>query len=513
MRGAGHADRWKPPTPGRTSPTLAGQQSRARARPASAASSVRLRAPVLRSTAPACFSTVFTDSTSRSAMTLSGRPCSIRSRTSRSRSVRRVEVVGPQAAVQLPEHRAGQDRLAAAGRDHGPGELRAVRRRRRRSRARRPASRRRPARRRRPRRAPPRRGRGSCAEQQPGHPRLRGSQRPAGRPRSTSATSGRSAWQASSACAAVPTSPTTSIPGSVQDSSRARPARSTGRPAATSTRSRRPGLLPVPPVREAGADPGAPARQASRRRRSRPVPGALGHGPQPEALALPAGLRVEALAVVLDEQRHGAVLVQQAEPDAVRLGVPDDVGQRLPGDPRAPRGRARSTVTGGPADTNLTSSRPMLSAQAASARSAASSVRPSSGDAASPSSVSRASASASLAAALACRDAPPPIRSPSVAGLAARPGAVEVHLDADQPLGERVVHLAEQPVALGRRRLGPGPFLGRLVHPGVGQRDRRVLGEQAEQFGVVGPEGARVVPAEHDARADDRARATPAARR
>jgi hypothetical protein len=83
------------------------------------------------------------------------------------------------------------------------------------------------------------------------------------------------------------------------------------------------------------------------------------------------------------------------------------------------------------------------------------------------------------------------------------PGGIQVHLDADQPPGQRVVHLGQQPVALRSRGLGPGPLLGRLVHPGVGQCDCGVLGEQAEQLGVVGPERARVIPAEHDARADD----------
>ena len=167
--------------------------------------------------------------------------------------------------------------------------------------------------------------------------------------------------------------------------------------------------------------------------------------------------------------------------------------------PSTSRASRASTGTGGPAVTSRTSSPPMPSAQAASARSAASSGCPSSGEAASPSSVSRASARASLAAALASAIPAGPGRLR--AGLA--PGGVQVHLDADQPLGQRVVHLGQQPVALRRRGLGPGPFLGRLVHPGVGQRDRGVLGEQAEQFGVVGPEGARVIPAEHDARADD----------
>src|SRR5580698_2831693 len=75
--------------------------------------------------------------------------------------------------------------------------------------------------------------------------------------------------------------------------------------------------------------------------------------------------------------------------------------------------RRPSSGTGVPADTYLTSSRPMLCAQAASERNAASSVRPSSGDEASPSSVSLASASASRAAVPACLrcSATTPIRS------------------------------------------------------------------------------------------------------
>jgi hypothetical protein len=84
-------------------------------------------------------------------------------------------------------------------------------------------------------------------------------------------------------------------------------------------------------------------------------------------------------------------------------------------------------------------------------------------------------------------------------------GGIEVDPDAHQPLGEAVVDLAEQPVALGRRGLGPGPLPGGLVHAGGGQRDRRVPGEQLEQFGVVGPEDPALVPAEHDAGADDAA--------
>ena len=83
--------------------------------------------------------------------------------------------------------------------------------------------------------------------------------------------------------------------------------------------------------------------------------------------------------------------------------------------------------------------------------------------------------------------------------------AVDVHPHADQPLRERVVQLGEHAVALGRDGLGPGALLGRLVHPGVGQRDRRVLGEQPQQVGVVRPERAPLVPAEDDAGADDAA--------
>ena len=65
------------------------------------------------------------------------------------------------------------------------------------------------------------------------------------------------------------------------------------------------------------------------------------------------------------------------------------------------------------------------------------------------------------------------------------------------------MHLAEQPVALGRRGLGPGPFLGGLVHLRGGQRDRGVPGEQLEEFGVVGAEDPALVAAEHDAGPDD----------
>lgn len=75
--------------------------------------------------------------------------------------------------------------------------------------------------------------------------------------------------------------------------------------------------------------------------------------------------------------------------------MPDDVRQCFARDPEHLVRQAPVQWTGAPADTYLTSSRPMLCAQAASERNAASSVRPSSGDAASPSSVSLASASAS----------------------------------------------------------------------------------------------------------------------
>ena len=63
--------------------------------------------------------------------------------------------------------------------------------------------------------------------------------------------------------------------------------------------------------------------------------------------------------------------------------------------------------------------------------------------------------------------------------------------------------LAEQPVALGCRSLRPGPILSHLVHPGIGERDRRVFREQLKQLGVVRAEGPPLVPAEHDARAYD----------
>ena len=75
--------------------------------------------------------------------------------------------------------------------------------------------------------------------------------------------------------------------------------------------------------------------------------------------------------------------------------MPDDVGQRLARDPQHSAARLAVQGTGVPGETYLTSSRPMLCAQAASERSAASSVRPSSGEEASPSSASLASASAS----------------------------------------------------------------------------------------------------------------------
>ena len=50
-------------------------------------------------------------------------------------------------------------------------------------------------------------------------------------------------------------------------------------------------------------------------------------------VTLPFRLRVEPLPVVLDQQGHGRALIEQAEPDGMSLGVPDDVGQRFPGDP------------------------------------------------------------------------------------------------------------------------------------------------------------------------------------
>ncbi len=44
-----------------------------------------------------------------------------------------------------------------------------------------------------------------------------------------------------------------------------------------------------------------------------------------------------------------------------------------------------------------------------------------------------------------------------------------------QPLGDRVMDLGEQPVPFRCRCLGPGPFLGYLVHVRVGEGDRRGL--------------------------------------
>jgi hypothetical protein len=67
------------------------------------------------------------------------------------------------------------------------------------------------------------------------------------------------------------------------------------------------------------------------------------------------------------------------------------------------------------------------------------------------------------------------------------------------------VQFAQHPIAFGCRRLGSGSLFGVLVHPRVGERDRRVLGEEPEQIGVGRPEGAPVVPAEDDAGADNAA--------
>jgi hypothetical protein len=80
-----------------------------------------------------------------------------------------------------------------------------------------------------------------------------------------------------------------------------------------------------------------------------------------------------------------------------------------------------------------------------------------------------------------------------------------VHPDARQLARQAVVHLPEQEVSLARSGLSPGPLLGDLVHPRGGERDRRVPGEQLEQFGVVGTEYTPLVPAEHDAGPDDEA--------
>ena len=63
--------------------------------------------------------------------------------------------------------------------------------------------------------------------------------------------------------------------------------------------------------------------------------------------------------------------------------------------------------------------------------------------------------------------------------------------------------VAEQPITLGRRRLGPGAFLSHLIHPGIGQGDRRVLREQLQQLGIVRAEDPPLVPAEHHACAYD----------
>jgi hypothetical protein len=96
----------------------------------------------------------------------------------------------------------------------------------------------------------------------------------------------------------------------------------------------RAGLLIVPPVREAGADPRAPAGQRVDVDRRAKYTCTLADVAQPEAIALPLGPGIEALAVVLNQQGHGRLLVHQAKPDRTRLSVPDDVGERLARDPQ-----------------------------------------------------------------------------------------------------------------------------------------------------------------------------------
>src|SRR3984885_8126349 len=185
-----------------------------RTRFACAASSVRFLAPVLRSTAPACFSTVLTDRTSRSAMTLSGSPSSISPRTWRSRLVSGSCPASRSPRCSLsstwPDSTAWPRPAATTARaSSGPSAPRSTQPRApaliaAATSASSPASHR-------PTTARPGKAASSIAAT-------------AGRPRSASTTSGSSSRQAASASSVEAASPTTSNAGSPADSSRATPA-------------------------------------------------------------------------------------------------------------------------------------------------------------------------------------------------------------------------------------------------------------------------------------------------
>ena len=63
-------------------------------------------------------------------------------------------------------------------------------------------------------------------------------------------------------------------------------------------------------------------------------------------------------------------------------------------------------------------------------------------------------------------------------------GAGELTDHADQALIQRVVHLAQQPLPLGRGGMGARPLLGDVVHSRVRQGDCGVFREQLQQLRV-----------------------------
>ncbi len=249
---------------------------------------------------------------------------------------RRLEVVGPQPAMQLPEHWTRQDRLAAAGRHHGPGEFWAV------DGGVHAAARARAHRARDPLVVV------GLAEADHGEVGVMADQE-AGK---AAAITGERAEVVADRQAEVdqrdvgPQDPA-GFEGLLRRADladhlgpRLGPGQQPGeagpqrRPAGRDEHSQpRTRLILSAQVREAGPDPGAPAGKGVDVDRRAEFPGAFGHRAQPETVALPAGFRVETRAVILHEQRYGRLVVQEAEPHGVRLSVPDDVGQRFPRHP------------------------------------------------------------------------------------------------------------------------------------------------------------------------------------
>ncbi len=256
--------------------------------------------------------------------------------------------------------------------------------------------------------------------------------------------------------------------------------------------------------RDPGADPRAPSRRRFEIERAAEQSGSLGHAAEPESvlLALVVDLGpIEPRAVVLHQEGDAGGRVHQAHTHRRRSGVSDRVRQRFLGDPEqrvGDLGRRHRPAAGGD-EARVDHPRP---------------VRP--GDLELERLLERAALQRRRRQP---EHAPPRLledglgRGPGlgerlvrVVGQTVGDGALgrpELQQHRHEPLRDRVVHLARHPVALGRGGLGAGVRFRRLVETGVGDRDRRVLGEQLEQFGILVDERPAGIAGEHHQRADD----------